>query len=223
MKNTIQFLLIFLLLSGCRGKEKKAAEKKALSTAAKTKKQPAILLQPLEKFSAADLAYLQTTIAGFYKAQVRIAPLQKIPAAFTTTIKVKRYRADSILRWLKNNQPGGTNFTVGLTVKDISTTSYDDKGQIEKPINRYTDWGVFGLGYMPGPACVISNFRLQSGASEKWRERLAKVVLHELGHNMGLPHCPNHCFMRDAVEKLSSVDEEPMALCTGCRQKLGLD
>ena len=38
------------------------------------------------------------------------------------------------------------------------------------------------------------------GASEALvRERLWKVAIHELGHTLGLPHCPNNgCLMQDA-------------------------
>ena len=44
---------------------------------------------------------------------------------------------------------------------------------------------------------------------------MEKVVLHELGHNYGLPHCtsPYPCFMKAANGKISEVDEEPMDMC----------
>ena len=37
---------------------------------------------------------------------------------------------------------------------------------------------------------------------------MKKVVLHELGHNFGIPHCTKTepCVMKDAVEKISTVD-----------------
>jgi archaemetzincin len=55
------------------------------------------------------------------------------------------------------------------------------------------DYGVMGLGFMPGKACVASNFRLRN------KKNFFKVVIHELGHTTGLPHCPDKtCYMRDA-------------------------
>ncbi|MGB3008377.1 MAG: matrixin family metalloprotease, partial [Chitinophagaceae bacterium] len=71
---------------------------------------------------------------------------------------------------------------VGITMNDISTT----KGDV-------FDYGVMGLGFMPGHACVASNFRLRE------KKNFFKVAIHELGHTTGLPHCPDKtCYMRDA-------------------------
>ena len=95
-----------------------------------------------------------------------------------------RYRADTIIRKLSDKTEKGF-VTLGLTNKEISVT----KGEIK-------DFGVMGLGYRPGKACVASSFRVNK------RRRLQqhfKVAIHEIGHTQGLPHCPNKtCFMRDA-------------------------
>ena len=87
----------------------------------------------------------------------------------------------------------------------------------------YTDWGIFGLGSRPGPTCVLSTHRL---ARDTWdpariRSRLRKIALHELGHNLGLPHCPDSaCFMRDALETILTIDDAPEHLCDKCQQKI---
>lgn len=50
-----------------------------------------------------------------------------------------------------------------------------------------------GLGYCPGKACVASDFRLKN------KSNYFKVMIHELGHTAGLPHCSvKTCYMRDA-------------------------
>lgn len=48
-------------------------------------------------------------------------------------------------------------------------------------------------------------------------ERLTKVVLHELGHNLGLDHCnkPN-CSMEDAGGTIKTVDRENKEVCPKC-------
>lgn len=52
-------------------------------------------------------------------------------------------------------------------------------------------------------------------------ERLKKVTMHELGHNLGLPHCPNkHCFMQDAAETIKTIDGVELNLCEECRDQL---
>lgn len=49
--------------------------------------------------------------------------------------------------------------------------------------------------------------------------RLRKVAVHEFGHNLGLPHCPNkNCVMTSAAEKLTTIDNEKLALCKNCKK-----
>lgn len=118
--------------------------------------------------------------------------------------KRNRYRADKLIRYLK--QFGSTDTVIiGLTSKDISTTN----GNIE-------DWGIMGLGYCPGNACVVSTFRL---AKNKLKEQFFKVAIHELGHTQGLPHCSvKTCFMRDA-EGGNPLNEET-DFCVDCKNYL---
>ena len=115
-----------------------------------------------------------------------------------------RYRADSIINYL-NRSGSADTVIIGLTGKDISTT----KGNT-------ADWGVMGLGFQPGNACVISTFRLSKA---ELNGQFYKIALHELGHTQGLPHCKNKtCFMRDA-EGGNHLDEET-GFCQSCASLL---
>lgn len=115
-----------------------------------------------------------------------------------------RYRADSLIHYLKKFGNADT-VIIALTTHDISTT----KGAIN-------DWGVMGLGYCPGNACVVSTFRLKK---ENLYEQFYKVAIHELGHTQGLKHCAmKTCFMRDA-EGGNPLNEEK-EFCTSCQSFL---
>lgn len=115
-----------------------------------------------------------------------------------------RYRADSIIKSLKDNI-GKDSVIVGLSNSDISTTK-----------NGIKDWGVMGLGYRPGKACVVSDFRL---SVKNKNQQFYKLVLHELGHTAGLPHCAiKTCLMRDA-EGGNPLDEEK-DFCNDCKSFL---
>jgi archaemetzincin len=115
-----------------------------------------------------------------------------------------RYRADSIIKSLKNTI-GNDTVIVGLSNSDISTTKNDIK-----------DWGVMGLGYRPGKACVVSDFRL---SVKNKNQQFYKLVLHELGHTAGLSHCAiKTCLMRDA-EGGNPLDEEK-DFCNNCKSFL---
>jgi archaemetzincin len=116
----------------------------------------------------------------------------------------KRYRADSLVHYL-NRQTSPGHVTIGLTIKDISTTK-----------DKIKDYGIMGLGSCPGNSCIASTFRL---SKENTDEQLFKTAIHELGHTQGLPHCPvKTCFMRDAEGK-NRTDEEK-EFCAKCKSHL---
>ena len=113
----------------------------------------------------------------------------------------ERYRADSIIHWL-SRRAGKDEVIIGVTAQDISTTK-----------DSHDDWGVMGLGNCPGHACVVSSHRVRN------KNNFYKVIIHEMGHNMGLPHCNvKTCFMRDA-EGHDTTDEET-DFCEKCKAVL---
>ena len=96
-----------------------------------------------------------------------------------------------------------------MTEKDIA----------HKKSNDFPEWGVFGLGFRPGTTCVVSTFRLKKNVSNrKFLERLKKVALHEIGHNLGLEHCTNNkeCMMTSASGTVKQVDKEKIWFCSKC-------
>ncbi|MCW3105719.1 MAG: Zn-dependent protease-like protein [Segetibacter sp.] len=114
-----------------------------------------------------------------------------------------RYRADSLISWL-SKQAKLNEVYVGITTVDISTTLHGDK-----------DWGVMGLGYSPGNACVISSKRLKNKSADSF----FKVIIHEIGHTSGLPHCPiKECYMRDAEGGDHTAEEK--GFCEKCTNYL---
>jgi archaemetzincin len=160
-----------------------------------------------------DTVLLHTAVneaTVFYNCSATVLPSQSLPAfAFYTSRQ--RYKADSLLKFQTSLLPPGCETVIGLTKKDISTS-----------LPGKPDWGIFGLGYQPGNACVISVYRLESTSYKQYQERFIKVLLHELGHNRGLPHCSydEQCLMNDAGGRLAQVDKERKWLCGHCRKLL---
>lgn len=158
-------------------------------------------MQPFADFPISEVENIAKELKTIY-TDVRINPAIPFPKKSWNTTKTRR-RADYLIRFLNQKAKAG-ELLIGLTNKDISTTK-----------NGKQDWGVFGLGFMPGKSCIASSFRLKGNKQEK----LFKVAIHELGHTQGLPHCPvKNCFMRDAKGK--DILEEETNFCSNCKEVL---
>lgn len=150
-----------------------------------------ILIQPFKDLNSESLIFVTQKIRKVYP-QVKVLEAIDFPE-YAYYSERNRYRADSLIGFLNQSTKEGF-VTIGLTSKDISVT----KGKTK-------DFGVMGLGYRPGKACIASKFRLSKKNAD---EQFFKIALHELGHTQGLSHCPEKtCFMR-AAEGQNHTDEE---------------
>ncbi len=179
-----RLLMILLILSGCHN-------------SIDNHKVPDIYIRilPLGKVKE---SYIKETYNNIKKisAHAELLPAIELPTMAFYAPR-NRYRADSLIRWM-SRQAKANEIYIGITMQDISTT----KGE-------YADYGVMGLGYCPGKACVVSSYRLKNKAN------FYKLVIHELGHNMGLQHCPVFtCYMRDAQGGDPTGEEK--AFCKKC-------
>jgi archaemetzincin len=121
----------------------------------------------------------------------------------------KRYDALKILKNFKSPK----NILI-ITEKDI----------VHKNEERNIDeWGIIGLGFRPGTVCVVSTYRIKNNVTKnKFNDRLLKVSLHEIGHNLGIDHCNNDskCLMSAANGKVSRIDSEKFYICDKCRKQI---
>jgi len=190
------FFLIALLVivAGCKPGSEKTNQPDP-NKEVREEKPVSIKLLPLGKINA---ALISTTLSDLKKivSDVELLPHEEMPRSAFYAPR-NRYRADTLIDWMSERAKNDEVY-VGLTMQDISTT----KG--ENP-----DYGVMGLGFQPGKACIASSFRLRN------KTNFFKVVIHELGHTTGLPHCPETtCFMRDA--KGGDPTGEEKAFCKTC-------
>ncbi len=160
---------------------------------------PTIIIQPFDNFSTLEAKTVYQKVKAIYPSTF-LNPAIAFPKHSFYKPR-NRYRADSIISYLRTKAIKEA-VLIGLTNKDISATK-----------NGIKDWGVMGLGYCPGSACVVSTYRL---SKNKRSSQFYKIAIHELGHTQGLKHCPvNTCFMRDA-EGGNPTDEET-GFCTSCK------
>jgi len=78
---------------------------------------------------------------------------------------------------------------------------------------------VFGLASPQLGVASVYTRRLYSERHDRFLERLAKVIVHETGHLMGLGHCQNECVMRFS-NSLLELDAKPITFCPVCRARL---
>jgi len=185
-------------------------------------KETTIAIQPFGKFESNEAEMIQKEIADFYQVKVSLLKPIDFPDNAFINIKNPRYRADTLIRFLRNNLDNRYDYVIGLTKKDISTTKYSNRSTktIKEPSYKYADWGIFGLGFMPGKSCIVSTFRIKD---KNFKSRFVKICCHELGHNFGLPHCPDKtCIMQDAAETIKTIDNVSLNLCEACKVKIGV-
>jgi archaemetzincin len=165
---------------------------------------PILYLQPLgPELPEEDVRFVRKVLAAVYPLEVRNLPPALLPVSAYYPPRA-RYRAEKLLDRLHQLLPEDGFRILGLTGVDISTS---------RP--GIADWGMMGLASYIRPVGVVSSFRCGPGRAS--RERLAKIALHEVGHTLGLPHCPTRaCLMEDARGQVKVLDRAA-DLCLRCR------
>ena len=164
-------------------------------------------LQPFGDFTQKEANQLKEELekhlVPIYLSEIEVLPKKDIPASCLYKPR-NRYWAGKILGFLKQQNQRSDFVTIGLTHRDISTS-----------IHRQYNYGIMGLSFLPGEACVVSTYRL------KRKDDLWKVTIHEFLHSRGLPHCKKDdlkCLMQDAHGKNTFYMKH--GLCEDCKKTL---
>jgi archaemetzincin len=118
----------------------------------------------------------------------------------------RQYHAGGIISLLK---PEKDKLTLIITSRDL-----------------YIPGLNYVFGYAPGGVGVVSTKRLDPrfyGGSYDRRlflERAVKEAVHEIGHLMGLGHCPNHDCVMHFSNNILDTDRKSSQLCGDCRRRL---
>lgn len=199
MKTLSPFLIVvFLFLTSCNS--------------TKNVKEKTIALITLAEKEHEFLPDLKKNIESFYGCKVVIIPHKNAPVS-AYEMESRYYHADSLLKFLSDYLAPEFDCIQGVLDGDIA---------INHGINRH--WKVFGLGYCPGNSSVISPYRMygNNASLQQVKQRLLNVSIHEIGHNLGLKHCPDTaCLMKDAKSSIKNI-EGKKTLCVNCKKILDI-
>ena len=172
-----------------------------------------IAFQPLDDFNMLEIDPVITEISLFYKKRVIVLKPINIPASFLN-LEIQKYSADSIVMFLSKLQNDTIAEIIGLTNKPIFTIK--DANNVP-----YYDEKIFGMGFQPGNSCVVSDYRFRTPNTIVFNNFLRNVIIHEVGHNLGLPHCKDiKCIMSTNTGDIGKLNNSNNTYCKKCKKTI---
>lgn len=122
-----------------------------------------------------------------------------------------QYSSTTILRWVLQQIPADASKVVAVTDADLFI-----------PVLTF----VFGEAQLGGKAAVVSTARLRVDLNnlpcppQRFRSRIVKECVHELGHTFGLIHCGLSRCVMSRSNSVPEVDTKLGNFCRDCRAML---
>ena len=169
-----------------------------------------INLVPCGSVSPALLDYLGEGLKKELKAEV--AQVEKVPVpSGAYDPRRRQYQAEAFLPLLTPYKLGKNGLVLGVTEVDLFVPELNF---------------VFGLADFRQKCAIISLSRLQPefyglpSDPQLFKERALKEAIHELGHLLGMEHCPNPACIMFFSNSLADTDRKGPGFCPACRHRL---
>jgi archaemetzincin len=154
-------------------------------------------------FQQKDIDYYDViahSIKASLNARARDGGFFDIPEASYNSLR-KQYNPESIMNMISDFSDDGGELALGVVHVDIYARGLNF---------------VFGLANPLRRIALVSTYRL---SGPKLEERLAKEVVHETGHLLGLNHCEDAQCVMFFSNTVEDTDNKGKMLCEICRSK----
>lgn len=173
-------------------------------------KQDRIILSPIGEFSCELLDPVVRLVSDAFGIETVLAPILH-SIEFARDAERNQYHSTPILQKLASEAPARAIKVAALCRVDLYI-----------PILTY----VYGEAQLNGRACIVSSYRLEDGFAEskptdRFISRMAKEIIHELGHTFDLRHCPDPVCLMHYCRSESDVDHKSEQFCRYCKVLLG--
>ncbi len=167
-----------------------------------------IIISPIGGIPSSVTVPVRKAVAQNFGLPTRIVPLlQGIDFAYSP--QRQQYHSTPILDRLAALLPNRGSRSLAITEMDLYI-----------PILTH----VYGEAQLKGKAAIISLYRLTDSnppslarESGLTTQRSLKEALHELGHTLGLKHCPDSTCLMHYCRRISDVDHKTDRFCRYCR------
>lgn len=169
-----------------------------------------VVIVPIGEIDPQSIAWLIEKLHLYLSQQIELhEPIEMPLEAYDPSRK--QYYATAILKELLKFSPTSESKMLGITREDLYAQGL---------------YFVFGEAFVDGRAAVISMKRLypefyrQPADPPKFGLRMAKEAIHEIGHTLGLNHCPDiRCIMHYS-NSIEDTDRKGPGFCPDCLQLL---
>ena len=212
--SVIAAIILCAVMAACGGQQSRGQQKEQAKQApAKTASQQAksdsrpiatIYIYRYDDFPEAKAKRLRDQLQSVYPSVILVKTPIPLPQAYYYKPR-DRYKGTGLLDDLMKFRNGG--YALGLTRKII----YDKN-------EKSPTFGIFGISYIGDSVSVISSLRPRT-LKPLTDDDLQELMLHELGHAFGLPHCKDErCMMVDAEHGYKFAQTE--SFCNDCKKYL---
>ena len=212
--SVIATIILCVMIVACSGEQsrdqleeqEKQVPAKTTPEQAKSDSQPiaTIFIYRYDDFPEAKAEQLKNELQKVYPLVILVKT--SIPLPKECYYKPRdRYKGTGLLDNLMKFKNGG--YALGLTGKIIY-----DKNEISPT------FGVFGISYIGDSVSVISSLSPKT-LKPLSDDDMHELMLHELGHAFGLPHCKDEkCMMVDAEHGYKFTQTQ--SFCDNCKRHL---